>query len=344
MDSYKYLVFDAQYFLTRNFKALNRTCEELPVLDENGNKVLSEDGTEITFESMTATSDTLVKSFFQSIVKFVRDTASCRKIVLLFDRWPYHKDQIVEEYKGSRFYATQEDLEAIDRKTEPLKYAEMEEELRRNKIKQDAKYFIISNFEQIGMKVYSRKGYEADDYAMLIAKYLENDNERSAVVSIDSDWDYFVNKNVDHIKPNGTVIRYDDMIKNELTPNTNPDWNLSLYHYKAYVDSIYGSHNDLNGTLNDGVTDSIKDLITQIKSGDFHNFKDKNLVIAQLKSFDVDHYPEIDKVHQSLWYMDKGGSIMSSSEFANFTIMNALGIRLDYYDKFVTMLDKTLYS
>ena len=177
MDSYKYLVFDAQYFLTRNFKALNRTCEELPVLDENGNKVLSEDGTEITFESMTATSDTLVKSFFQSIVKFVRDTASCRKIVLLFDRWPYHKDQIVEEYKGSRFYATQEDLEAIDRKTEPLKYAEMEEELRRNKIKQDAKYFIISNFEQIGMKVYSRKGYEADDYAMLIAKYLENDNE-----------------------------------------------------------------------------------------------------------------------------------------------------------------------
>jgi hypothetical protein len=95
LDSYKYLVFDAQYFLTRNFKALNRTCEELPVLDENGNKVLSEDGTEITFESMTATSDTLVKSFFQSIVKFVRDTASCRKIVLLFDRWPYHKDQIV---------------------------------------------------------------------------------------------------------------------------------------------------------------------------------------------------------------------------------------------------------
>lgn len=347
MADYKYDIFDAQYYLTRNFKALiRRYTVDTNLLDSNDKPILNEEGEPITYPTITFTADDLARTFFYSIVKFTREIASCRKVILLFDKYPYHKDAFVEEYKGTRHYATEEDLEGIDKETSPLDYAVTEEEIRRNKIKQEAKYWIINNFDKLGMKVYVRTGYEADDFAGIIARYLRNDDEKSVIVSIDDDWTYFVNENVDYLKPNGTKITYEDM-KQELITHTEPSWNFDLYKFKSYIDSLYGSHNDLVQTLKHE-TIAKCDIKTILKSliedNDFSILENPELFKAQLASFGVETYPEYDMVIKSLWYLDKGGSVINDDDFIQFTLMNNFGVRVQYYSDFRNELDKSLYK
>lgn len=269
-----------------------------------------------------------------------------RKLILLWDKYPYHKYEFLKDYKGSRHYATDDDLKDLNQDDNPKLYLETLEEIARNSKKQQSKYWCINNFENMGLKNYIRSGYEADDFACIISKYLENDDQKSAVVSRDSDWSYFARPNIDYITPAGKVITYEDMLNSH--PHFNPELGITLYDYKSIYDSLYGSHNDLQRTLvpdADLPKDSLGGIIESIiKTGDSEYIVNKELFNAQLQSFKLTDYPDYEKVIQSLWYLDKGGTIMSDDQFVQHSIEHAFGVSLSYYRNFKKNLDNTLYN
>lgn len=347
MENYKYLIFDAQYFLTRNLKLLDtKKYVKEDVTLSNGEVVKDENGVALQYIKTTYTAMELSRLLFWSIVKFRRDYANGRKIILLWDKYPYHKYEFLRDYKGSRHYATEEDLVGVDRDENPKAYLEIQEDIARNKRKQEAKYWCITNFESMGMKNYIRTGYEADDLACIISEHLENDDQKSAVISKDSDWSYFTRPNIDYITPTGKVITYEDMVKSH--KHFHPEIGIDLYEYKSICDSLFGSHNDLQRTLapdSELPPESLGDIIESVvKTGDSDYIVNKDLFKAQLQSFKLTEYPEYDKVIQSLYYLDKGGSIMSDDQFIQHSIENAFGVSLSYYKNFKKNLDKNLYN
>lgn len=344
MKDYKYLIFDGQYYLVRNLKALTpRYSKTIVLKNEEGIPILNENGNQQCYEITSISSFDLVKSFFYSIAKFIRESASCRKIILCFDSAPYHKLKFIENYKGSRSYATYDDLARIDKTKDPLSYLKIEEELKINRIKQDAKSFILENFSKLGICSIIHKGYEADDLAYKIASRLELDDQKSAVVSIDDDWSYLINKNVDWIKSNTKKrFTYDDIVgrSNDFTD----DLGISLFQFKSYYDSMYGSHNDLESTVD--VTEKIpfNDLLKKYLSGDLSKILDLNKFNAQYESFDIEKYPEYDQVINKIKSLEFSGHISSIDEFELFKLVNNFNIKTDYYSNFIKELDSTLYD
>lgn len=347
MENYKYLIFDAQYFLTRNMKLLNtKKFVKEDVTYSNGDPVKDENGNVIQYIRTTYSSIELSRLLFWSLVKFRRDFAKGRKLILLWDKYPYHKYEFLKGYKGSRYYAVESDLEKIDRDKSPKHYLEIREEVECNRKKQEAKYWCITNFESMGMKNYIRTGYEADDLACIISEYLENDDQKSAVISKDSDWSYFTRPNIDYITPTGKVITYEDMIRSH--SNYDSELGITLYKYKSIYDSLFGSHNDLQRTIapdSELPKDCLRSIIESIvKTGDSEYIVNKELFKAQMKSFELTEYPDYDKVIQSLYYLDKGGHIMTDDQFVQHSIDHSFGVSLSYYRNFKKNLDKNLYD
>jgi hydrogenase maturation factor len=337
MKDYKYLVFDGQYFLVRNFKAL------IPRFNSKVELKDDKDGKQQYYNSTLMMSDDVVKSFFYSIVKVIRDIASCRKIILCFDSAPYHKSLFLDDYKGSRYYVTEDDLLKIDREKDPLNYINIKEDIRLNEIKKEAKNFIIENFNKLGMYVLIHKGYEADDLAYLTAQHVENDNERSCLVSIDEDWSYLINKNVDWLKTNTqSIFNYEKIL--DRNRNYLPDMGISLFQYKAYWDSLFGSHNDLVETIKKGENIDLKEVIKNCLNEDYSNINDIDKFKAQLKSFNINDYPEYDQVMEKIKLIETEGSIMSIDEYDYFKLMNNFKVRTEYYSNYVKEIDSTMYK
>jgi hypothetical protein len=120
---YNYIAFDAQYFLQRNFEALkSRTA--MPTVE-----VLTEaEGDSTTgyvINAFNFDAQDLVKQFFWTIVKLIRDSYSCNKIILLWDKSPYHKMKILGDYKGSRNHHGQEVLDEWDIDKDPEGYLQL---------------------------------------------------------------------------------------------------------------------------------------------------------------------------------------------------------------------------
>jgi hydrogenase maturation factor len=343
MKNYKYLIFDGQYFLVRNYKALiPRYKSEVELKDDQGNLILDKEGKSQYYTTTKMTADDIVQSFFYSIAKFAREVASCRKIILCFDSAPYHKSLYIDGYKGSRHYVTNDDLLEIDKDKNPLDYVKIKEEIKLNKIKREAKKFIIKNFSKLGMYVLIHNGYEADDLAYLTAQYLENDTERSCLVSIDDDWSYLINRNVDLIKSN-TLDKF--TYEMELTENgiLFQELGISLFQYGAYYSSLYGSHNDLVKTIKQDNA-KLKDVIKNCLKKDYCNIKKVKKFKAQLKSFDIKSYPEYEQVLEEIKLIETDGSIMSTNEYELFALLNNFKIRTGYYSNCVQSLDSTLYK
>lgn len=342
MNHYKYLIFDAQYLLTRNFKLKCNFTKE-------GDEYLLGDGTPSGKHYIVPDFDylELAKLFFWSIAKFTREVASCKKVILLWDKYPYHKLNYIKAYKDDRKYYTDDDLIGLDHDKDIDNIIRIQFESDCNKIKQKTKYWIIDNFDKLGMKSYIKTGYEADDWGSIVSQYLSDHepNEKSAVVSSDSDWDYFVKPTIDRITTGrknvqSTIITYDSMI-NKWGPALDK-YGLDLYRLKSIIDSSYGSHNALRCTLKNS-SEILDKVLSEYQNYNSELFGDYGLFKAQLDSFNYTDYPEYDKVLKSLWYLDKGPEIMSEIEYTDFCLSTGFGVTLSYYTRFVNTLSKELY-
>lgn len=89
---YDYCIVDCQYFLARNYFAILSNFNKLP---DNG-------------WAMIAT------SVIRSLIK-LRDSLEFRKMILVWDTYPYIKHQLLQgDYKSGRSYTTDEDVEECD--------------------------------------------------------------------------------------------------------------------------------------------------------------------------------------------------------------------------------------
>jgi len=310
---YKYALIDAQYILTRNFHQAKK----------NPNFSQQE----------------LVKSFFYSIVKLVREDLKCDKVVLLWDKYPYHKSTMLEDFKGDRVYHDEKDLEKPDLTDEER--ARIAESIRLNKIKGAAKYFILTNLGNFGMPSFMKKGYEADDLAYLFSKNYKEE-KKSVIVSADSDWTSMTSDKVDHYMTKRKVFyTYQYGIE-----KTSADNVTDLYELMTIHASLFGSHNNLTQTLTkEGMKLSYAEKIRRAQSGEFEGLiNNVDLFKRQVKSFSVMDYPESDKAKNMFYFIDKNGILGSQSAFDDWSFNNGLFINSQYYKTFIKDLDTSLYD
>lgn len=313
---YKYLIIDGQYLLTRNFKLLASRNPEFRVNE-------------------------LITVTFQSVAKLRRDLVNFEKPILLFDKSPYHKLSQLPDYKCGRHYVTESDLVDIDPSDEES-ILECKREILLNQKKQSSKYWLLEYFPKMGIPCYLHEGYEADDLAYLFSIILKNKECKSAVCSSDSDWKYFSNEFVDYIKFNGAVTDFES-IKSEYKDVFDTD--ITLYSYKSYCDSLYGSHNDLIQTydVTSSNLESNVDRILRLRNKDYSILSNQDRFHKQLESFDVMKYPDIDLVLTDLESTLSSGQLLTDDEFTKFSSDNLLKISLKYYKDFISRLNNSLY-
>jgi hypothetical protein len=303
----------------------------------DGSKYLNAEGNTVTVDFPAFEYTDLMQSFFYSVAKLVREHPA-RKVILLFDKSPYVRTQMVKDYKSSRVYYTDSDLEKLTQDDNPVKYFQVQSNVEFNKIKNHAKYSICSYFPKFGMPIFIVLGLEADDLAYIAARNCKDLSEKVAICSVDSDWRYRINPNCDVITPKGKVITYEEMIK------TIPEgWD--LYQYHKYNDTFFGGHNDLHLTLTElGKNKSIDELKSAVEDGKSEYFTDIDLVKVQLKTFDIDEFeitPSIVEAMSDENLEKLGGYYTDYDKFSKDCFFK---IGYKYYSRFLDSLDLKLYS
>lgn len=186
---YKWGLLDGNFFLRRNFMAAKR------------NK-----------DFIKAGYKPLVRSFLSTIFNYQKQF-KFEVPIIAWDKSPYKKMVVIENYKSNRHYTNKKDVESIDEKilrakTEEEKNKllkkkdEIERDLKCEEIFQHAKASLLKHLEGTAIHCVRIQGYEADDIAYLFSKLiLEKDNDkRGLLISIDGDWRTFINEKVDYFK------------------------------------------------------------------------------------------------------------------------------------------------
>lgn len=336
MKKYNIIAFDAQYFLFRNFAALkSRTA-----MDWVANLSEGEGNTSIghLIKRYEFDRDDLVKQFFWTIAKLVRDHFSCNKIILLWDTGPYHKTILLDDYKGDRVHHSDELLDDWDIDSDPVGYLQEKEEVRIEHVKHQAISWIVDNLGSIGLPSVKYSGYEADDLAYILGQVYSSD-QKNAICSVDSDWMYWITENTDFINFNKKEVwTYQDVIDEcEGYPT---DLGIDLFETKCFMDSLFYSHNGLQPTTNYGWRD-FKTLVTEIKSGDFSKITDLKRYELNMKSFDIMNYPEIETVKSILVDLAEKPKIivdMDSPE-VNKLYSNGFQVSRGYLSKFLNNMN-----
>ena len=336
----RYLIFDAQYALVRQWSMLKSQYKDWqPIVDSNSNPILDKDGNLIYKECHTYTWQELVKRFFWAIGKVTRDLCSAEKVILLWDKAPYHKVTILGAYKDSREYHDYEELNSC---TNPSDKAYLEEWISDNDKKNTAKQFIINNLGQLGMISIIHQGYEADDLAYLCSQYLKEDDEPSTICSSDNDWYYWGSENVDTMTFKGERWTYQQTKQWEVD-NIHAIPEQDLFTIKSIYDSLHGSHNDLRRSI-------IKSNVwydvqyNQILNKDFSNV-DKDIFEKNMKSFDIYHYPKIDEVLKDIDNKIRHyGSIGTTDTKCELLNSNGINVSNSYYETFISNLNNKWYE
>jgi len=325
----------------RQLSIAKKSIKVVPITNSKGELFLNNEG-KINFgEEYNFTYKDVCKTFYWSIIKYIRNIHDCGMPIVVFDKSPYHKLNYLKDYKSSRIYITQDDVDSFDQDSDPVEYFNLKNEAYAGLQKTEARKWIVNNFPKLGIPVLIHKGYEGDDLALLFSERFANESQKCGIVSIDSDWDYLLNPNVDHLKPNGEVINYDSMME-----ELNTLKGLSLYQYKSYVDSLFGSHNDLYQTISKDLESSHYEVIQQILDNEnYVGIEDVELFKAQLKSFDIHDYPELDQVKSKI------ESILSDSllpipieKYSSFSKSTEFLVTGSYYSNALNLIDRTLYG
>lgn len=313
---YDYLVIDAQYFLTRNYFAIRGSgSNKLP----------------------DTSYATIASSVIRSIIKVFEEVPS-KKVILLWDTYPYYKHTLLEDYKGTRSYTTDEDVEAEE---DPEIKAQLEIDAHNLKQRGLAKR-LLKELNSFGLPSFFKSGYEADDLAYVVSNKIKELSKTGCLVSIDSDWTYWINESVDVLNPKKMEITtHKDMV--DYLELEHP---LSLFEYKQLYDSFYGSHNDYIQTVtDDNWSYSFNEfyqlyLDTKDKST---LFKDYDRFKLQYHGLSILEYPEFNKVQSMMYYLDKTGGIPSKSQWEEFRTEKLLSVTVDELDKIISKLDINLY-
>jgi len=305
---YRYLIIDGQYLLTRNFKLLTSRYDNV-------------------------TPGGILTTTYQSVARLRRDFVDFEIPLFIFDKGPYYKSTLVDGYKGSRYYCTEADLEGV---TDEKEIERINQEIALNKLKEDTKKLILDIFPKLGIPCIMYQGWEADDLAYLITK-LSNTN--SCLCSSDSDWTYLSNEHVDLM-----TFKSDFYIYSEQVANINKDLLCKIggyQMYKAYIDSLYGSHNDLTQSVRDDhKRDKLDDLINKLSDSVTDELVNSKLFSAQLSTFRFNEFPSYNEVVtyinntlNSLKY-DK----LNFEQFIEVVKNNNIRVTYNYYSDFIDNL------
>jgi hypothetical protein len=302
---YRCIFVDAQLILHRNWCMVSKYNRD-KLFDENG---------EVNCPPFLLNNITsaVINSFMYSVRKILR-AYSTHKIILLWDRQPYHNAELIKDRTSTDSYKSDRTYE----------YDEAGELLF--KARQNAKYHIIDNYEKFGIPSIIYKGYEADYLGRIAATLV---TEKSALASYDSDWTCYMTENCPELinTRNFSLTYYSDVVK---------DLKMDPWEWQKYYSAFFGSHNNLLPTISESYKSA--ELETMMKlwaDGDYEAFSDVNLLRAQLDSWDYklwDDYPEVEKL--ILDKINAPVTFASSDEWVND--LNTLGLK--YYDEIKQLL------
>lgn len=332
-NKYKYGLIDMSYVLSRNVFAASR-----------GKK------------PGEFTAGDVIKMTIQTLNKLPRDFGiTVDKYILLRDTWDksyggYYRTYLLKGlYKSTREYITEEKVSEM-RKDPTKTEKEIEEaELKAyiNKVKSEAKWGMIKELKNFGIPCLGVEGWEYDDLAYLASCMLYGQgNKPSVIITKDSDLQYALSPMMDYFKiPTGgsepQIITYDEMYAQ--IPDSIKG-KVSLYEYKALLDSIGEGHNDMTKTKVDRA--NVIETIEKILREDYSNIENLEVFSRQYNSFKIEKFPKLQEAQRLIQeQLDKVGKLGGLDEFKNFcTSYGISGISDRYFTEFINRFDTKLFS
>lgn len=332
-NKYKYGLIDLSYVLTRNVFAVAR-----------GKK------------PGEFTAGDVIRMTIQTLNKIPRDYGiTVDKYVLVRDTWAkayggYYRTYLLSGlYKTTREYITEEKVEEM--RNDPTKTQEEIEEAELkayiNKVKTEAKWGLIKEMKNFGVPCISVEGWEFDDLAYLASCMLYGcGNKPSIIITKDSDLKYSLTPMMDYFRiPTGgsepQVITYNEVYQ-EIPDSLKGK--VSVYQYKALLDSIGEGHNDMTKTRQDRVDP--EETIIKILNEDYSNLADYDTFIKQYNSFNIEQFPRFQEAQKIIAeQLDKIGKLGDVTEFKNFCNQYGVtGISDRYFSEFIGRFDPKLFS
>lgn len=304
------------------------------------------------------TSGDVVKMTIQTLNKILRDyNLKISKYIFLADKWSenykgYYRHYLLSgTYKTDRTWMTPEKLKSIeeDPKSTEKDISKARYELYINNVKQETKEILKTELRNFGVPCIWQDGWEFDDCAYLFAClwYNNPDPRKSVIITKDSDLQYSINPKVDYFRlptagSKPEIINYEQMYLS--IPEELRNMGLSLYDYKAHIDSLGLGHNMLQRTKcpnYDPIT-----AIKKILSGDYSSVSDPDLFKLQLSTFDISKFPGfsdiINKLTNDIYTIGHLGSV---EEFRKFCESHGIsGVTDKYYETFISRFDQKLFT
>lgn len=335
MNRYKYAILDLSYIMMRNLFSVSR------------GKGVGE-----------YTSGDLIKTIIWTINKMARDFGiTADKCIMVYDKWSkeyqgYYRTYLLKGfYKSTREYMTPELLEKMkqDPSVTPEEIHEAELKCYQNQVKYEAKWGMVRDLKNLGVPCLGLDGYEYDDLAYLAAcmLYGEDGGKKSVIVTKDSDLQYSLTPQMDYFKipTSGSqpkIITYDEMYST--IPKSLTDRGVSLYMYKAFMDSLGMGHNDMTKTKKNYVDP--EEAILRLLDGDYSVVDDIEVFNKQMESFDISKFPKLDEA-KSIISKQFGtvGKLGGLDDFHNFCEKYKIsGISDKYYSEFIGRFDQKLFT
>ena len=336
-NKYKYALIDLSYILMRNMYAASKG-KNIGEYNEGD----------------------IIRITIQTLRKIVRDFGiSADKFIMLYDKWDkqlggYYRTWLLKDfvkYKGTRVYMTEEEVERMIASGEYTEEDILKAKLEayQNQVKYKAKWGMISDLGKIGIPCFGVEGWEFDDLAWLTACqiYGQDNGKPSVIITKDSDLTYSLTPQMQYFKiPTGgsdpKIITYEDMyatIPEELKAK-----GISLYMYKAFLDSLGYGHNDMSSTRKSGISPT--EAILKILQGDYSDVENVEAFKTQMKSFDLGGFPRLqeakDLISTKLGTVGRLGTLDDFHKFCDKYKVS--GITDKYYSEFIAGFDQKLFS
>lgn len=302
----------------------------------------------------------VIRITIQTINKLYRDwNVGADKVILIFDEWDktisgYVRSWMIKDYvqyKGSRKFITEQTIEDMkaDPNTKPEELEKALHELASNKIKFQAKKIMKEEFKNIGLPYFSWPGYEFDDIATLASFGLNGLTDKpNVIITKDSDLSWSVCPGCDQflLPTRGSepqIITYSEMYYK--IPEVLRNNGLGLYMYHAYCDSLgITGHNDNLKTIKSGHDGT--QTILNIMRGDYSDVDKLEAFKAQMRSFDLSCFPQVDQVNKMIQTeFGTAGKIGTVDDFKDFCVRHGVsGISDSYYNGLSCRFDVKLFS
>lgn len=305
----------------------------------------------------------VIRITLQTINKLYRDyNIGADKVLMIFDEWSrdlapnagYIRSYMIKDYvqyKGSRKFVTEQTVEDMkaDPNTKPEDLEKAIHELAVNKIKFQTKKIIREEFKNLGIPYFSWPGYEFDDIATLASFGLNGQTEKpNVIITKDSDLMYSLCPGCDQflLPTRGSepqTITYNEMYYK--IPEVLRNKGLGLYMYHAYCDSLgITGHNDNLKTIKSGHDGT--QAILNIMNGDYSDVEKVDAFKAQMRSFDLSCFPQVDQVNNMIQNeFGTAGKIGTLDDFKDFCVRHGVkGISDSYYNGLSCRFDVKLFS